>query len=108
VDKRAGLLLWKVSVNILGKQLCTVDKGWSCSLGIGVGRVSSLRGVCLEFGEDKISHYKKPEYYILLHRPSDLDKNYEDVGWGAQYRKWWQAAVSSVIIFGLCRGQGVS
>jgi hypothetical protein len=34
-DGGDGLQIWRVSANILNKQLRTADKGWSSSLGAG-------------------------------------------------------------------------
>jgi hypothetical protein len=34
---RNGLHIWRVAANILNKQLRTADKGWSSSLGVGLG-----------------------------------------------------------------------
>jgi hypothetical protein len=36
VDEREGLQIWRVGVNILNKQLLTADKGFSCSLCVGL------------------------------------------------------------------------
>jgi hypothetical protein len=38
---RNGLQLWRVPANTLYKQLWTVDKGWSSSLGVGLGAKNS-------------------------------------------------------------------
>jgi hypothetical protein len=37
VDGGEGLQIWKVSANVLNKQLQTADKVWSSSLGVGCG-----------------------------------------------------------------------
>jgi hypothetical protein len=36
-DGGDGLQIWRVAVNILNKQSCTADRGWSSSLGFGRG-----------------------------------------------------------------------
>ena len=37
----AGPPIWRVLANILGKQLQKADKGWSSSLGVGLGPKNS-------------------------------------------------------------------
>jgi hypothetical protein len=37
VDKGVCLQIWKIAANIFTKQLQTADKGWSSSLGVGLG-----------------------------------------------------------------------
>jgi hypothetical protein len=46
-------------VNTLNKQSQTADKGWFSSLGVGRGLKT---------------HHKKPAFYEMLHRASDLDR----------------------------------
>jgi hypothetical protein len=60
---RNDLQLWKVAVNILNKQQQINDKGWSPSLGLGVGLTTlhSKKYIC----------YEKPT------RVSDLDGFFE-------------------------------
>jgi hypothetical protein len=36
-DRGDGLQIWRVAANILNKQSCTADSGWSTSLGVGRG-----------------------------------------------------------------------
>jgi hypothetical protein len=50
---------WKVAVNILNMQLQTNDKGWSSSLGFGVGLTAP--------------HHKKQACYEAINRALDLD-----------------------------------
>jgi hypothetical protein len=43
VDGRDGLQLWRLAVNILNKQSWAYNKGWSSSLGLGVGLTTPHR-----------------------------------------------------------------
>jgi hypothetical protein len=58
VDEENGLQMWRVTVNIMSKQLQTANKGWSSSFRVYV---------VLE-----TSHHKKLVCYEMLHRDSDL------------------------------------
>jgi hypothetical protein len=40
-DGGDGFQIFKVAANILNKQLCTADKGWSSSFGVGRGANNS-------------------------------------------------------------------
>jgi len=35
--------IWKAAANILNKQSCTADKGWYSSLGVGCGKVLTVK-----------------------------------------------------------------
>jgi hypothetical protein len=48
-DGRNGLQIWRVATDILNKQSWTAKKGWSSSLGLGVGLTTP--------------HHKKLSYY---------------------------------------------
>jgi hypothetical protein len=37
LDGEDGLQIWKEAANLLNKQLQTVDKSWSSSMGLGMG-----------------------------------------------------------------------
>jgi hypothetical protein len=58
-DGRDGVQLWKLATNILNKQPRSNDKGWSSSLGLGVGLTTP--------------HRKEQIRYEKLNKASDLD-----------------------------------
>jgi hypothetical protein len=58
-DGRHGLQFWKLAANILNKQSRTNDKGYSSSLGLGVGLTTP--------------HCKKQIRYEGLHKAANLD-----------------------------------
>ena len=55
--KRAGLLLWNAYVNVLGKQLCTDGKWWSCNFGVRVR--GALRGLLFRTWRGWNNYYEK-------------------------------------------------
>jgi hypothetical protein len=59
-DGRDGLQLWRLAANILNKQPQKNDKGWSSSLGLGVGLTIPRR-------KEQIHNEK-------LHKASDMDE----------------------------------
>jgi len=65
-DGGDGFHIWKVSANLLDKQLQTPDKRWSCSLEAGRGLITSRR--------------KKAAHFEMLHRSSDLEGSCENNG----------------------------
>jgi hypothetical protein len=60
VDGGDGLQIWKVAVNILNKQSWRADKGWSPSL--------------VPWQWLTTHKHKKPTYYRMLLRTSDLGR----------------------------------
>jgi len=58
MGKRACLLLWNAYVNVLGKQLCTVDKGRFCGCGVELEVRQHCRVYCLVLGEGEITTTK--------------------------------------------------
>jgi hypothetical protein len=68
-----NLHIWRVIANILNKESCTANKGWSSSmLGLDKGLTTP--------------HHKKPACYEMLHRASELDGwvLWENLGNGKQ------------------------
>jgi hypothetical protein len=57
-DGGNGLQIWRVPAKILNKQLRTADKGWSSSLGLGVGLTTT--------------HHKKLSCYENSQEASDM------------------------------------
>jgi hypothetical protein len=46
-DGGNGLQIWRVAANILNKQSWIADKGWSSSLGLGVGLTTPHRKIII-------------------------------------------------------------
>jgi len=77
MDGGYGLLMWKVAVNLLNKQLWAADKGWFSILGFGEGVTTS--------------HCKNQACHKMLHRASDFNRHL------AGDRYWWWSVVSTMM-----------